>query len=338
MLDIFRICEYDEKGVKGRIALTTTYYISGNSSGQGGSPYRRYSPRPAQRLIWCDSKTDSKVWMREEDNRTEFGTENAIVFFVSVFDLRIQASALYRFRYRVFEFTGIFFEMTYGFKKLRFFSARCPVQNDSCKKERTVMNEKTMFPVKNLVFIAMLGALSFVIMLVEFPLPFIAPAVYELDFSEVPALIGSFAMGPVAGIFIELIKILIKLLFKPTSTAYVGELANFLIGCAIIVPAGFIYKYNRTKKGAVIGMICGVATMIAAGCVINAFVLLPWYANAFGGMDTIIKLGTEVHAGVTDLFTFVVLTVAPFNLIKGILVSILTFLLYKRVAGIIKKF
>ncbi len=199
------------------------------------------------------------------------------------------------------------------------------------------MKQKELFSIKKLVLISMLGALSFVVMLLEFPLPFIAPAVYELDFSEVPALIGSFALGPMAGVLIELVKILIKLLFKPTSTAYVGELANFLIGCAIIVPAGIVYRFRRTKKGAILGMGCGIVFMVAAGCAINAFVLLPWYANLFGGMEAIVRLGTEINKGVTDLFTFVLLTVAPFNLIKGIVVSVITFLLYKRVGGIIKQ-
>ncbi len=192
---------------------------------------------------------------------------------------------------------------------------------------------------KKLVLMAMLATLSFILMLMEFPLPFIAPTVYGLDFSEVPALIGSFAMGPVAGVIIEFIKIVIKVFFKPTSTAYVGEIANFVIGCSIVVPAGLIYKYKRTKKGAIIGMATGTVVMVVAGCLMNAYVLLPWYANAlFGSIDPIIKLGTEINANVTNLFTFVVLTVAPFNLIKGILVSILTFLLYKRVAGLIRKF
>lgn len=193
--------------------------------------------------------------------------------------------------------------------------------------------------IKNLVLIAMLGALSFVIMLIEFPLPFIAPAVYELDFSEVPALIGTFAMGPVAGIIIEFIKIVVKVFFKPTTTAYVGEFANFAIACSMIIPAGIVYQYKRTKKGAIIGMIAGTITMVIAGCFINAYIMLPWYANAlFGSIDPIIKMGSAVNSGVTDLFTFVVLTVAPFNAIKGVLVSILTFLLYKRVAGLIRKF
>lgn len=192
---------------------------------------------------------------------------------------------------------------------------------------------------KKLVLISMLGALSFVVMLIEFPLPFIAPAVYELDFSEVPALIGTFAMGPTAGVIIELIKILIKILFKPTTTAYVGEFANFAIGCAMVIPAGLIYKYKHTKKGAIVGMTCGTVTMIIVGCLVNAYILLPWYANTFfGSLDPIIEMGMVINARVIDLFTFVLFTVAPFNLIKGILVSILTFLLYKRVAGFIRKF
>ena len=158
-----------------------------------------------------------------------------------------------------------------------------------------------------------------------------------MDLSEVPVLIGSFALGPAAGVVIELIKILLKLIIKSSSTAGIGDLANFLVGCAFVVPAGIIYKKNRTKKGAIIGMITGILTMVIAGSLLNGFVLLPVYAKAFGGMETIIAAGTAVHSSVNSVFTFVALCVAPFNIIKGVVVSILTFLLYKRISPLIKK-
>ena len=107
---------------------------------------------------------------------------------------------------------------------------------------------KKLFVTRNLVLMAIFAALAAVLMLLEFPLPFIAPSFYEIDLSEIPVLIGSFIMGPVAGVIIEAVKILLMLLIRGTDTAYVGELANFIIGCCFIVPASVIYKKNKTKK------------------------------------------------------------------------------------------
>ena len=127
--------------------------------------------------------------------------------------------------------------------------------------------------IRNLVLIAMMAAIAMVLMLFEVPLPMIAPSFYEIDLSELPVLIGTFAMGPVAGVLIELVKILLKLLIKGTSTAYVGDLANFLVGCSFLLPAGIIYHMKKTKKSAIIGMIAGTVTMAVAGRVPAASVL-----------------------------------------------------------------
>ncbi len=190
--------------------------------------------------------------------------------------------------------------------------------------------------IRELAFIGMLAAIAEILMLIEIPLPF-APSFYELDISEMPVLIGTFAYGPVAGIFIELIKVLLHFVIKGTQTAGVGELANFLIGCALLVPAGFIYKSHKSKKEALIGMAAGTLCMTVAGCLMNAFVLLPVYAAAFGmPIDALVAMGTKVNANVKDLFGFVMLCVAPFNLLKGVVVSLITFLLYKRISGILK--
>ncbi len=186
---------------------------------------------------------------------------------------------------------------------------------------------------------AMLGAISFLLMLFEFPLVFVAPSFYELDFSEVPALIGAFAMGPVAGVVIEFVKILLNVIFTGSSTAYVGEVGNFLMGCAFVVPAGIIYHRKKTKKNALMGVVAGAVFMTAVGCGVNAWVLLPWYANnMFGSLDPILKAGQAIHAGIDSVYQFVILLVAPFNMIKGALVSVLTFLLYKRVHRVINRF
>lgn len=191
--------------------------------------------------------------------------------------------------------------------------------------------------VRTLAQIAMLGAVATVLMLFEFPLPFIAPPFYELDFSEVPILVGAFAMGPLAGVAIEAIKILLNFVINGTITAGVGEFANFILGCAFLLPASLIYRQKKTKKRAIIGMALGTVIMTVAGCVMNAFVLLPAYGAAFEmPVDAFVQMGTAINKSINSLFTFAVLAVGPFNLIKGILDSVIVMLIYKRIRVILK--
>jgi len=190
---------------------------------------------------------------------------------------------------------------------------------------------------RKLVEIGMLGAIATVLMLFEFPLPFIAPPFYELDFSEVPVLVGAFALGPMAGATIELIKILINLLINGTVTAFVGEIGNYILGCSFIIPAALIYKKHKSKKNAVVAMIVGTVVMTVFGCFLNAYVLLPTYAAAFGmPIDAIIGMGSAINGNITNVMTFVILAVAPFNILKGIVVSVITLLIYKHISPILK--
>ena len=195
----------------------------------------------------------------------------------------------------------------------------------------------TSIKTRKLVEIGMLGAIATVLMLFEFPIPFIAPPFYELDFSEVPVLVGAFALGPMAGATIELVKILINLLINGTATAFVGEIGNYLLGCSFIIPAAMIYKNRKTKKNALIAMIAGTIIMTVFGCILNAYVLLPTYAAAFGmPIDAIIGMGSAINANINDVMTFVIIAVAPFNIIKGIVVSVITLLIYKHISPILK--
>ena len=190
--------------------------------------------------------------------------------------------------------------------------------------------------IRTMVQIGMLGAVSVVLMMFEFPLWF-APGFYKIDLSEVPVLIGTFAMGPVAGVMIELIKVILHLLLKGSTTAGLGDAANFLIGCSLILPAGIIYKRIKSRKGALIGMAAGTLILITIGSFLNAFVLLPVYAKAFGlPMETLVGMGSAVNPAITNVTTFVLLAVAPFNLLKGVVVSVITFGLYKYVSPILK--
>ena len=200
----------------------------------------------------------------------------------------------------------------------------------------TNTNAKPRIRTKTIAQIGMLSGIAFVLMLFEIPLPF-APAFYEIDFSEVPVLVGTFAMGPLAGATIELIKIILNLAINGTITAGVGEFANFLIGCAFIVPAGIIYRKMHNKKGAIIGMISGTIIMTVLGCFLNAYLLLPTYAKAFQmPIDALVGMGTAINANITDLLTFVAFAVAPFNLLKGVLVSLIVLLIYKKISPIFR--
>lgn len=200
----------------------------------------------------------------------------------------------------------------------------------------TMTKTGTAVRTKTIAKIGMLAAVAAVLMFFEIPLPF-APSFYEIDFSEVPVMIGCFAMGPVAGAVIELVKVLLKLVMKGTLTVGIGDLANFLIGCALCVPAGVIYRKMRSRKGAIIGMCVGTVFMVAVGCFFNAFILLPAYAKAFEmPIETLIGMGTAVNASITNLSTFVLFAVAPFNLLKGIMTSVIVALIYKRISPIFR--
>jgi riboflavin transporter FmnP len=191
---------------------------------------------------------------------------------------------------------------------------------------------------RGLTTMAMLSGIAVILMYVlEIPLWF-APGFYKLDFSEIPVLIGAFALGPAAGIIIEFIKILLNLLIDGTNTVFVGEFANFLIGCSLVIPSAVIYYRGKTRKAAVIGLAVGTIAMILVGSILNAYLLLPVYAKVFVPMDSLIAMGTQVNPAITGLSTFVLYAVAPFNLIKGVIVSLITLLLYKKVSCIIKGF
>ena len=209
-------------------------------------------------------------------------------------------------------------------------SATKIAKKKSGSKERILSTRK-------IAVIGMFSAIAAVLMVLEFPLPF-APSFYGMDFSELPALIGTFAFGPVAGVLIEFCKIVLKILFKPTSTAFVGELANFAVGCSFLLPASCVYLFHKTKKSALIGSIAGTLCMTVFGTAFNAVYLLPKFAQLFGmPLDAIIGMGTAVNPAIDSITTLVIFAVAPLNLLKGGLVSVITMLIYKKISPIIKE-
>lgn len=194
-----------------------------------------------------------------------------------------------------------------------------------------VKDRRRLSKARSVSYVAIFSAIGAVLMFLEIPL-FFAPSFYELDLSEIPVLICTFYLGPVAGVVCELVKILLKLLLKGTSTAFVGDFANFFVGCAFVLPASVIYHCKKSRKSAIIGLAVGTLVMTVFGSAFNALYLLPKFAQLFGmPMDVIIGMGTKVNSHITSVFTMVLFAVVPFNLLKGVVVSILTLLLYKRV-------
>lgn len=206
--------------------------------------------------------------------------------------------------------------------------------------EKTAISKDKVFRIKeissvnSMVKIAFLSVIAYIIMLFEFPIPFFPPFL-QIDLSDLPALIGSFALGPIAGIFIELIKNLLHLITK-TNTGGVGELANFLVGIALVIPAGLCYSIKRKRSYALSGMLIGTLFMALVGALVNYFILLPFYAKMMP-IEAIINMGTAVNSAITDLKTLVLYAMVPFNILKGFVVSVLTILLYKRISPLITK-
>lgn len=184
-------------------------------------------------------------------------------------------------------------------------------------KKQTVKRMDT----KKVVKIGMLSAVSIVLMMFELALP-IFPSFLKLDISDLPALVGAITMGPVAGVMIELVKNLLHL-FK-TSTAGVGELANFLVGIALVLPMGVCFQKHRNLLGYAAGAVLGTICMVAVACVFNYYVLIPAFAVAFGApVEAFVEMAQAVNSHVVDLKTLVLLAVGPFNVVKAIIVAII---------------
>lgn len=188
---------------------------------------------------------------------------------------------------------------------------------------------------RRMTYTALFSSIAAVLMLLELPL-FFAPGFYKLDISELPVMICTFFLGPVYGVAAELIKVVLKIIIKGTSTAFVGDFANFIVGCTFILPAGIIYHARPSRKTALIGLIAGTLVMTVFGSAFNALYLIPKFAELFfagkGGLDALIGMGTAVNGRITSVNTLVLYAVVPFNLLKGAIVSLVTFFVYKPIS------
>ncbi len=185
---------------------------------------------------------------------------------------------------------------------------------------------------RSIAITALFAAVSTVLMFLSFGVPFV-PSYLKIDFSDLPALLASFALGPIHGVAVSFIKNAVNVFFS--TTGGIGELSNFLLSALFVFPAGLIYKKNKTKKSAVIGTVTGLFVMCALSVVTNTFLVYPVYTKLYG-IDAIINMSSSIIPSVDSVLDIILIFNLPFTLVKGLLNTILTFLLYKRLSPIIR--
>ena len=199
--------------------------------------------------------------------------------------------------------------------------------------EKWWIRKRAVSSARRICIVGICSALAAVLHMLDFPVPFLAPPFYKLDFSELPVLLCGFYLGPSATVACEGIKILLKLLIKSTSTAFVGDLANFVVGCSFVLPAVIFYHVHKSRHNALIGLIIGTVSMAVLGSAFNAVYLVPKFSQLYGlPLESILAMGAKIWPAVKDLPTFAFFCVAPLNVFKGVMVSVPTMLLYKKVA------
>ncbi len=191
---------------------------------------------------------------------------------------------------------------------------------------------------KTMVKISVLGVISFILMFFELPLPWLAPTFMKVDLSDIPSLIGAFAIGPMAGVLIQLLKNVLNLVIDGTTTAGTGELSNFVIGSIFAYTAGYIYFKEKTFSKAIIGLLAGTFAMTFVATLSNYFIMFPLYGKLMGiDLQVFVDMGTAINKNITDLKTLMLYSVVPFNIVKGIGITAFTILIYKRVSPILRK-
>lgn len=187
--------------------------------------------------------------------------------------------------------------------------------------------------IRYLTVTAMLSAVAYILMFVDFPIPFLIPSFVQMDISELPALVGSFALGPVCGVIVCLVKNLLHLFI--TSTGGVGELCNFLLGAAFVLPAGFLYKQKKSKKSALKGALIGAVLMGVISVPVNYFLSYPIYYN-FMSEEAILEAYRVIIPSMKNIFQCLVCFNMPFTIAKGLISAGVTMLIYKHLSPILK--
>ena len=188
----------------------------------------------------------------------------------------------------------------------------------------------------NLTVAAMLSAVAFILMFIEFPIPMLIPAFIKMDFSDLPALLGAFDLGPVYGVIISFMKNLLHIVIKGTSTACVGELSNFILGAIFSAVAGYLYKHHKSRKTAIIGAVAGAVAMGVLSVPSNYFVVYPAYVQFYHmPLEAILGMYQAILPSADSLIKCLILFNLPFTLVKGLLDAVLCMLIYKPLSPIL---
>ena len=191
--------------------------------------------------------------------------------------------------------------------------------------------------VRRLTMAALMGVIAFILMYLNFGVPFLSPFA-EFDLSALPEMIGGFILGPAGAVEIIAVKILLILVFKGTSSMFTGEVQNFLLSLAYVLPAVLYYRKNRTKKGAAIDLVLGSVLSVIVAIFTNLYLIFPAYIYLYGmSWDSIIEICSAANPWITDVPTFAAFSVVPFNVISRAVTSVITMLVYKKISVPLKK-
>jgi riboflavin transporter FmnP len=229
---------------------------------------------------------------------------------------------------------AFFYKQVYP--KIINFGGKLKMEDQKKEPVRTLQRDNISSKTKMLTKTAMLLIIAVVLQTIEFPIP-LFPDFLKIDLSDIPAILGTFALGPFAGVAIELLKNVLRFTFGLSQSAGVGEMANFIIGVSLIIPAGLIYQRKKTKKYAILGLGVGIIFMVIAGALMNYYVIMPFYIKAGFPLEQILALAAAANPWVVDMKSLIIYAIIPFNIVKGLVVSIVTILIYKRISPILHK-
>jgi len=202
--------------------------------------------------------------------------------------------------------------------------------------QQTIKRTKFLTPT-TLVKISILSAIGYILMFISVPLPMLFPEFLKVDISDLPVLLGGIALGPMAGVTIAFFKNLLQFITGMSTTGGVGEFANFLIGGSFVFTVSYIYSKKRDVAGVIIGLISGIIVMTIVGCIANYFIILPFYSKIGWSIDAVVAMGSAINPAIKNKLSFVIWIIAPFNILKSGIMSLLTLPMYKKTEKIFNR-
>ena len=198
------------------------------------------------------------------------------------------------------------------------------------------MKKTKILSTSKLVKISILSAIGYILMFISVPLPMLFPEFLKIDISDLTALLGGISLGPMAGVTIAFLKNLLQFITGMSTTGGVGEFANFLIGGSFVFTVSYIYSKKRNIQGVIIGLVSGIVVMTMVGCIANYFIILPFYATIGWSIDAVVSMGAAINPAIDSKMSFIIWMIAPFNILKSGLMSLLTLPMYKKTEKILK--